>query len=136
MHYDRSLFGEGPYPNTGALAVVARLAFVIVLLGIVVAIVLPPRLVPHLVRSSYLQHFAAFYLLMLTAMAAAPRRRLRILALQMVGLISALEFARVMFGVPVNVVIDNWVADVGGMTAAMAPAVTERFRRRFSTPAR
>jgi hypothetical protein len=61
MHEDRTLFGDGPYPVTGPLAVLARVAFLGAIMAIVVAVFLPPQLVPDFVKSPYLQHFAAFY---------------------------------------------------------------------------
>ena len=59
MHEDRTLFGQGRYPDAGLLAVLARLAFLGAVLGIVIAVFLPPSMVPQLLYSHYLEHFAA-----------------------------------------------------------------------------
>ena len=131
MHEDRRLLGEGRYPETGPLAVLARLAFLACLLAIVVAVILPPELTPHFARSRYLEHFAAFYVAALFALAALPRWRLWQIALGYVLFASVLEPTHLVAGAPFVPVFRNWVADLGGLAAACAPVVFERFRRRF-----
>jgi hypothetical protein len=128
---DRSLFGEGRYPDTGPLAVLARLAFLGSLLAIVVAVFMPPQLVPQFARSHYLEHFAAFYVAALFAFAAMPRTRLRGIAAGFVAFGVGLESTHLLAGADFGPLIDNWVADMGGLSAAVAPIVVERFRRRF-----
>jgi hypothetical protein len=132
MSEDRSLFGDGRYPDGGPLAILARLWFLGAAVAIAVAVFLPRELVPQFVRSPYLQHFAAFYVLTLSALSAMPRARLRTAAL-MVGLFATvLEAAHLFSGAGLMPLIDNWVADLGGLAAAAAPIVVERFRRRFA----
>jgi hypothetical protein len=128
---DRSLFGEGRYPDTGPLAVLARLAFLGSILAIMVAVFLPPQFVPKFARSHYLEHFAAFYVAALFAFAAMPRTQLRRVATAFVLFGLALEATHLLAGAALAPLIDNWVADMGGLTAAVAPIVVERFRRRF-----
>jgi hypothetical protein len=128
---DRTLFGEGRYPDTGPLAVLARLAFLGAILAIVIAVFLPPELVPKFARSHYLEHFAAFYVAALFAFAAMPRTRLRRIAAAYVIFGVLLEGTHLFAGAPIAPLIDNWVADMGGLAAAVAPMVVERFRRRF-----
>ena len=82
MNPDRSLLGEGPYPITGPLAVLARVAFLGALAAIAVAVFLPAQMVPDFVRSHYLQHFAAYYVAGLLGLAASPRTRIRTVALR------------------------------------------------------
>ncbi|WP_395670823.1 hypothetical protein [Phenylobacterium sp.] len=131
MTDDRSLFGDGRYPDAGPLAVLARLSFVGAALAIAIAVFLPRELVPQFVRSHYLQHFAAFYVLMLCALSAMPRARLRNAALLVALFATVLEAAHLFSGAALTPLIDNWVADLGGLAAAAAPVVVERFRRRF-----
>lgn len=131
MHEDRTLFGQGRYPDTGPLAVLARLAFLGAVLAIVVAVFLPRPMVPRLLRSHYLEHFAAFYVALLTALAAMPRTRLRNIATGFVLFATALESTHLIAGAAFGPLMDNWVADLGGLSAAAAPMVVERFRRRF-----
>jgi hypothetical protein len=131
MDEDRTLFGDGRYPDTGPLAIGARLAFVGAALAIVVAVFLPPWMVPQFVRSHYLEHFAAFYVLVLAGMAAVPRARLRNIALIFGIFATVLEATHLFAGAPFWPLVDNWVADLGGMLAAIAPVIVERYRRRF-----
>jgi hypothetical protein len=131
MHEDRTLFGQGRYPDTGPLAVLARLAFLAAVVAIVIAVFLPREMVPRPLRSHYLEHFAAFYVVMLAALAAMPRARLRGVATGFVLFATALEATHLFAGAAFGPLVDNWVADLGGMSAAAAPVVVERFRRRF-----
>jgi hypothetical protein len=131
MREDRSLFGQGAYPDTGALAVLARLAFLAAVLAIVVAAFLPHSMIPQVLHSHYLEHFAAFYLALLAALAAMPRTRLRRIGLGFILFATALESTHLFAGAAVGPLVNNWVADLGGLFAASAPVVVERFRRRF-----
>lgn len=128
---DRTLFGEGPYPDTGPLAVLARLAFLGAVLAIVVAVFLPRWMVPQFARSHYLEHFAAFYVAALFSLAAMPRTQIRRIGTAFVIFGVLLESTHLLAGAPVGPLVDNWVADMGGLAAAIAPVVVERFRRRF-----
>jgi hypothetical protein len=132
MSEDHSLFGDGPYPISGPLAVMTRLAFLTSVAAIVVAVFLPERLVPDFVRSHYLQHFAAFYVAALFGLAAMVRTRLRAIAAWFFVFATLLEASHLLSGAALRPLIDNWVADLGGMAAAFAPMVVERFRRRFA----
>jgi hypothetical protein len=134
MEMDRSPFGNGPYPVTGPLAVLSRVGFFVALVAIVVAVLLPREMIPQFVRSMYLQHFAAFYVVGLLALAASPRTGLRKISAWMVGFATALEATHLLSGARLDALIDNWTADVGGLAAAFAPIVVARFRRRFEKP--
>lgn len=128
---DRTLFGEGRYPDTGPLAVLARLAFLGSIGAIVVAVFLPRPLVPQFLHSHYLEHFAAFYVASLFGMAAMPRAQLRRICTAYVIFALILESTHLFAGAAFRPLLDNWVADMGGLTAAVAPVIVERFRRRF-----
>lgn len=128
---DRTLFGEGRYPDTGPAAVLARVAFLAAVLAIVVAVFLPRSMVPQFVRSHYLEHFAAFYVAALFGLAAMPRTQLRRIGTGYVIFALLLEATHLLAHAPLAPLIDNWVADMGGLAAAFAPVVVERFRRRF-----
>lgn len=131
MTEDRTLFGAGKYPDSGLLAIGARLAFLGSGLAIAIAVYLPPWMVPDFVRSTNLQHFAAFYVLTLAALAAMPRRRMRGVVLAVALFATALETTHLFGGASLQPLVRNWVADLGGVLAAMSPVVVERFRRRF-----
>jgi hypothetical protein len=128
---DRSLFGPGRYPDTGPLAVLARVSFLAAVAGIVVGVFMPHSMMPRVLRSHYLEHFAAFYVALLAALAAMPRTRLRSVASGFILFATVLESTHLLVGAKLQPLVDNWVADVGGLSAAMAPIVVERFRRRF-----
>ena len=134
MDPDRSLFGEGPYPITGPLAVLARVGFLAAVAAIVVAVFLPREMVPQFVRSLYLQHFAAFYVASLLGVAASPRTKVRTVALRLLVFATLLEATHLFSGARLGPLMDNWVADLGGMAAAFAPLWVARFRRRFEKP--
>lgn len=134
MDPDRSLLGEGPYPITGPLAILARTAFLLSLAAIVVAVFLPREFVPQFVRSHYLQHFAAFYVAGLLGLAASPRTRATTVAMRLVLFVTAIEASHLAAGARLAPLIDNWVADLGGLAAAFAPLAVARFRRRFERP--
>ncbi|HKR90030.1 MAG TPA: hypothetical protein VJS38_17825 [Phenylobacterium sp.] len=131
MDEDRSLFGPGRYPDTGPLAVLARLGFLASVTAIIVAVYLPSSMVPRFARSHYLEHFAAFYVALLAALAAMPRGRLRRVASGFVIFATALESSHLLGGAMIEPLVMNWVADLGGLAAAIAPIVVERYRRRF-----
>lgn len=131
MDEDRRLFGPGRYPDTGPVAVLARLSFLIAVLAIVVAVFLPSSMVPSFARSHYLEHFAAYYVVLLSALAAMPRARLRRVATSFVVFATGLEATHLLAGAPLEPLVRNWVADLGGLSAAAVPMVVERFRRRF-----
>lgn len=135
MDADRSLTGQGPYPLTGPLAVLARVAFLGALAAIVVAVFLPSSMVPQFVRSHYLQHFAAYYVAGLFGLAASPRAPVRTVALRLFAFATVLEALHLLSGAELRPLFDNWVADLGGMAAAFAPIAIARFRRRFERAA-
>ena len=131
MDMDRSVFGDGPYPVTGPLAVLARVGFFVALVAIVVAVLLPREMIPQFVRSLYLQHFAAFYMAGLLGLAASPRTSLWRVGAQLAVFATALEATHLLSGARLAPLLDNWVADLGGLAAAFAPIFVSRFRRRF-----
>jgi hypothetical protein len=134
MQEDSSLFGAGRYPDTGTLAVLARLGFLGSIVAIIVAVFLPPSMVPRFFQSHYLEHFAAYYVALLAALAAMPRSRLRRVATSFVIFASGLEATHLLAGAAFGPLMRNWVADLGGLSAAAAPMIVERFRRRFPRP--
>lgn len=131
MEPDRSLTGQGPYPINGPLAILARTGFLAALAAIVIAVFLPSEMVPRFVRSHYLQHFAAFYVATLLGLAASPRTPVRAVVFRIAAFCTTLEATHLINGAALRPLIDNWVADLGGMAAALAPIVVARFRRRF-----
>ena len=70
------------------------------------------------------------------ALAAMPRTPLRRLGIGFVLFATGLESSHLLAGAAFRPLLDNWVADLGGLAAAGAPVVIERFRRRFIPNAR
>ena len=131
MYEDRNLFGAGPYPATGPLAALARVAFLLSAAGIVFAVYARPPLDPHFARSRNVEHFAAFYVAALFGLAALPRMRLRAIGAGYMLFATLLEAAHLLRGWPIESLVASWTADLGGLAAAAAPVVIERFRRRL-----
>ena len=131
MSEDRTLFGSGRYPDSGLLAILARVAFLVAVVAIVIAVFLPSKMVPQFLRSHYLEHFAAFYVAFLTALCAVPRLQLRRMAIAFGIGATLLEATHLGSGAQFAPLMLNWIADIGGLAAATAPIVVERFRRRF-----
>lgn len=120
------------YPDTGPLAVLARLGFGLTLLAIFLASIAPGWLTPKLLHSHHLEHFAAFYVAACAGLAAMPRTPIRRIAmgyLVFAMILALIQYAR---GMPSEVALRNWVADAGGVLAALSPVVVERFRRLFA----
>jgi hypothetical protein len=122
---------QTPYPDTGAMAVGARLAFGLAVLIIVLAVIAPGWLVPRMLRSHYLEHFAAFYVAALAGAAAMPRMQIRRLGTGYLLFALAMSALQLIQGASLKLAINNWVADAGGTAAALAPIVVQRFRSRF-----
>lgn len=120
------------YPDTGLLAVLARLGFGLTLLAIFLASIAPGWLTPQLLGSHYLEHFAAFYVAACAGLAAMPRAQIRHIAIGYLLFALALEATQFFRGASADVALQNWVADAGGVVAALGPVVVERFRRMFA----
>ena len=135
MSEDRTLFGDGPYPDGGLLAILARLSFLGAALAIVVAVFLPSDLVPHFAHSHYLEHFAAFYLVALSMAAARYRANVYRVMTDIAILATVLEGLRLFIPSHQLYVAEDWVADLGGALAALAPIVIGDFRKSFRADA-
>lgn len=120
------------YPDTGPLAVLARLGFGLTLLAIFLASIAPGWLTPQLLYSHHLEHFAAFYVAACAGLAAMPRTPIRRIAMGYLAFAMILALIQYARGMPSEVALRNWVADAGGVLAALSPVVVERFRRLFA----
>lgn len=122
---------SAPYPDTGPLAVGARLGFGLTVLAIALAVIAPGWLVPKMLRSHNLEHFAAFYVATLAGASAMPRARIRSLGIGFLLFALAMSALLLLQAHNFRLALNNWVADAGGVTAALAPIVVQRFRARF-----
>ncbi|WP_304168168.1 hypothetical protein [Phenylobacterium aquaticum] len=120
------------YPDTGLLAVAARLAFGLTALAIVLAVIAPGWLLPKVLHSHYLEHFAAYYIAAVAGAAAMPRIQIRRIGIGYALFALGLEGLQLARGIPHMQAWNNAVADLGGVAAALFPVVVERFRARFA----
>jgi hypothetical protein len=67
----------------------------------------------------------------LCALAAMPRVQLRRVLLNLMLFASALEASHLLAGAAFRPLLRNWVADLGGISAAAAPILVARYRRRI-----
>jgi hypothetical protein len=125
------LVTPSPYSDTGALAVLARLGFLVVLTAIVIATLAPGWLVPQLLYSHNLEHFAAFYVATVAALAALPHAPVRRIAIAYMLFSFGLQVVQLFREATLQAAVENWVADTGGIAAALVPVVVERFRQRL-----
>jgi hypothetical protein len=117
-----------PLLNTWLWTVGAVSGLVWGLLVLVCASLGPAQYVPRLLSSYHLEHFLAFYALGLLAAAALPRLRLIYLGLALVAIAAGLELVRTVIPPHQLAAAPDFVADVGGVFAALLPLLVGRFR--------
>lgn len=120
-----------PYPDTGILAVLARLGFGLAVLAIIIAVLAPVQMVPKILYSHYLERFSAFYIATLAGLAAMPRTRIFKIAIGFFLFALLLECGHLLWDPSVENARRNWIANSGGVMAALVPVMVDRFRRRF-----
>jgi hypothetical protein len=117
------------------LAVVARAVFLGLIAAVGFASLAPTAWIPHLLYSYHLEHFAAFYLMALAMAAARYRASLNRVLLDVVILASLLEGVRAFTPAHELTAVEDWVADIGGGLAALAPIMVGGFRKSFGARA-
>lgn len=60
-----------------------------------------------------------------------PRVQLRRIAVGLVLFASVLEASHLLAGAELRPLVRNWVADLGGISAAAVPILVARYRQRF-----
>jgi len=115
------------------LAICARAAFLLLTAALCFASLAPADWLPRLFYSYHLEHFAAFYLVTLAMIFARYRARIRRLVGDVVVLASVLEGLRLFIPSHQFSVFEDWVADLGGVLAALAPVAAADFRRSFES---
>ncbi|HEY2662194.1 MAG TPA: hypothetical protein VGI79_20925 [Caulobacteraceae bacterium] len=119
------------YSDSGFWAMTARIGFLLVIGAVVFASTAPVGWVPRLLFSRHLEHFAAFYVAALMAAAAMPRAKLMRLGVALTLFAAALELMRMIPSQHRVWEIADWQADFGGILAALAPIIAEKFRASF-----
>jgi hypothetical protein len=115
------------------LAICARAVFVLLTAALCFASVVPAGWLPRLFYSYHLEHFAAFYLVALAMTVARYRVKVRRLMGDAVVLASVLEGLRLFIPSHQLYVFEDWMADLGGVLAALAPVLAADFRRSFQS---
>ena len=118
-------------PSVFAAAMVARIAFLVVVGAICFASLAPAGWIPRVLYSYHLEHFAAFYLVALSMAAARYRANVFRVMADIAILATVLEGLRLFIPSHQLFVVEDWVADMGGALAALSPIVIGNFRRSF-----
>jgi hypothetical protein len=99
------------------------------LIAVTFASVGPSQYVPRVFYSYHIEHFAAFYVIILLAAAGLPS--VRLYQITAAALLTALILATVRLAIPRHQVSDfeDLCADVAGVAAGVAPMLVARLRR-------
>ena len=114
------------------LAICARGAYLGALGAVTIASLSPAGWVPRVLYSYHLEHFAAFYLLSVSMAAARYKTSTARLAIDLVVLACVLEGLRLFSPSHRNNVPEDWVSDLGGITAALAAMFVSTIRTSFA----
>ncbi len=112
----------------------ARLGFLLGVGAILAAIIAPPDLTPHVLRSYYLEHFAAFYVTSLVAAIAFPRIAIRRLICILIGFAFFVQCYPLLWNPELQTFWPRAVANTGGVLAAVVPVLAGQLRLRLGTP--
>ncbi|HEY4028701.1 MAG TPA: hypothetical protein VGM25_00025 [Caulobacteraceae bacterium] len=113
------------------LAMFARVAFLLVVVGLCFASLAPSGWMPRVLYSYHLEHFAAFYLGALSMAAARYRANVFRVMTDIAILATVLEGVRLFIPSHQLYVVEDWVADLGGSLAALSPIIIGDFRKSF-----
>jgi hypothetical protein len=120
-----------PRKDNHPLAILARAAFLVIIAALCFASLAPAGWLPRVLYSYHLEHFAAFYLVALSMAAARYRANVYRVMTDIAILATVLEGLRLFIPSHQLYVAEDWVADLGGALAALAPIVIGDFRRSF-----
>lgn len=119
---------RGSYTETAWSAVAGRVAFAGALGAVVFAEFFHTR---RVFASTHVAHFAGFYLLAFASAAAAKRIPLLTLGCYIAAFAVLLELIRAAIWLPLTTGYLDWVGDMAGIIAALAPMLLEKIRRSF-----
>jgi hypothetical protein len=121
--------GRVPQPNAWLWTVGAIAGLAWGLIAVVIAAVGPPGLIPTFFHNYHAEHFVAFYVLTILACAGFPRASLRQLCLSVT--LMAVVLALVRIAIPRHRLAnaEDFIADLGGIIAAVVPILVGRFRQ-------
>ncbi len=107
------------------LAIIARIAFVVTLAAVVI---LSFSSAPRLLYSYHVAHFAAFYMLSLTTLAAFKGWSFLRAFWVLTAFLTLVALFRVVLDHHVQTTFLDWISDLGGVIGAMAAMLVQRFR--------
>ncbi len=119
------------YSDLGFWAVLARLLLIVMVVAVLYASFSPEALIPHILYSYHLEHFAIFYLFALAASAAFVRRDVFHIGVVMWICAIVIEAVRWLQPHHRDFAILDGFADAAGVLAALAPVGIGRFRSGF-----
>ena len=119
---------RGSYTETAWSAVAGRVAFAGALGAVVFAEFFHTR---KLFASTHVAHFAGFYLLAFASAAAAKRIPLLTLGCFIAAFAVLLELVRTAIWLPLNTSYLDWIGDMAGIIAALAPMLLQKIRLSF-----
>jgi hypothetical protein len=109
----------------GALGITGRLVFVACACAVVVASLFGA---PHILYSYHVSHFAVLYALTLATLAAFPDWGVLKAFWRLLGLVTLLGVARVVFRHQLQTNFLDWIADLSGILGGLAPIAVQRLR--------
>ncbi len=119
---------RGSYTETAWTAVAGRLAFAASVGAVVFAEFFHTR---RLFASTHVAHFAGFYLLGVASAAAAKRIPLVTLGCFIAAFAVVLELLRTVIWLPLSTSWLDWIGDMAGVIAALAPMLLQKVRSSF-----
>ena len=119
---------RGSYTETALSAVAGRVVFAGALAGMLYAGFFQT---PRVFVSTHVAHFAGFYVLAFASAAAAKRMPLVTLGCFVAAFAVLLELARTVVWLPLTTTYLDWVGDMAGVIAALAPMLLQKIRIAF-----
>lgn len=98
------------------------------LIALAFASLAPPAFVPRLFQDSHVEHFAAFYVVAVLGAAALPTVKVDRIALFLASLAAAFALFRVLSLVNRLFSAEDFLCDLAGVIAGLAPVFVGRFR--------
>lgn len=87
---------------------------------------------PRLFASTHVAHFAGFFVFTLATTAAVKRASLLTLGCYVGALAVLLEIARAFIWLPLDSSYLDWIGDMAGVVAALAPMLLQKIRSGFA----
>jgi hypothetical protein len=123
-----------PVLNLRAIAFIAAAGLAWAGCGLLFAALAPRQIVPHLFYSYHVEHFVAFYIVALLTAAGLTRVSVRLQWVCLVGVALVLWAIRMAIPIQRPDGLEDFMCDIGGAAAALAPLMLGRIQQRSITP--